>query len=164
LNKARRCVEPFLKAAFAASSLATLEGKLRYIPIVMPEGMRQRYPARSELRKKERIYVCAPQLNYDVFVEGNFEDQLRDYCAVLPNRRRILPALAPHRNRSMTSTRSWRPRLGVFWPNVRIRLATDLLLPRQQPQTRAKMTDRVFLYALFASGGHTNPAKLAKRA
>lgn len=45
----------------------------------MPEGMRERYPARSKLRKKERIYDCAPQLNYDVFVNGNFEDQLREY-------------------------------------------------------------------------------------
>ena len=41
--------------------------------------MRERYPARSKLRKKEQIYDCAPQLNYDVFVEGVFEDQLREY-------------------------------------------------------------------------------------
>ncbi len=79
LDKARRCVEPFLNAAFAASSLATLEGKLRYVPIAMPVGMRERYPARSKLRKKERIYDCAPQLNYEVFVDGIFEDQLREY-------------------------------------------------------------------------------------
>ena len=79
LTRTRRCVEPFLNAAFAASSLATLEGELRYVPIVMPEGMRERYPARSKLVKKERIYVCAPQLDYDVFVEGNFEDQLDEY-------------------------------------------------------------------------------------
>ena len=31
------------------------------------------------MRKKERIYDCAPQLNYEVFVEGSFEDQLREY-------------------------------------------------------------------------------------
>ncbi|MEA2824938.1 MAG: hypothetical protein QOF03_1420 [Alphaproteobacteria bacterium] len=79
LTKTRRCVEPFLNAAFAASSLATLEGKLRYVPIVMPEGMRERYPARSKLVKKERIYDCAPQLDYGVFVEGKFEDQLEEY-------------------------------------------------------------------------------------
>jgi len=79
MDKARRCVGPFLNAAFASSSLATLEGKLRYVPIVMPEGMRQRYPARSKLRKKERLYDCAPQLDYDIFVEGSFEDQLREY-------------------------------------------------------------------------------------
>jgi hypothetical protein len=61
------------------SSLATLKGKLRYVPIIMPEGMRQRYPARSKLRKKERVYDCAPQLNYETLVEGSFEDQLREY-------------------------------------------------------------------------------------
>jgi hypothetical protein len=79
MDKARRCVLPFLNAAFAASRLATLEGELRYVPIAMPEGMRQRYPARSKLRKKERIYDCSPQLDYDVFVKGRFEDQLREY-------------------------------------------------------------------------------------
>jgi hypothetical protein len=45
----------------------------------MPDGLRGRYPARSKLRKKERIYDCAPQLDYDVFVSGTFEDQLREY-------------------------------------------------------------------------------------
>ena len=78
-NRARRSVEPFLNEAFASSSLAKLEAKLRYVPIIMPKGMRDRYPARSKLRKKERIYDCAPQLEYDVFVEGTFEDQLREY-------------------------------------------------------------------------------------
>jgi hypothetical protein len=78
-ERARQAVEPFLNAAFAASSLSTIEGKLRYVPIIMPEGMRERYPARSMLRKKERLYDCAPQLNYIVFIEGSFEDQLREY-------------------------------------------------------------------------------------
>lgn len=79
LTRTRRCVEPYLNAAFAASSLTSLEGELRYVPIVMPDGMRQRYPARSELRRKEQLYLCAPQLDYDVFVEGTFEEQLREY-------------------------------------------------------------------------------------
>ena len=34
---------------------------------------------RSKLRKKERIYDCARQLNHEVFVEGTFEDQLKEY-------------------------------------------------------------------------------------
>jgi hypothetical protein len=89
LDKARRCVEPYLNAAFATSSLATLEGKLRYVPIAMPAGMRERYPARSKLRKKEGIYDCAPQLNYEVFVDGAFEDQLREYL-------RGIGSSAPH--------------------------------------------------------------------
>lgn len=75
----RQCVEPFLNAAFVRSALAKLEGELRYVPIIMPKGLRDDYPARSKLRKKERIFDCAPQLNYEVFVEGSFEDQLREY-------------------------------------------------------------------------------------
>lgn len=79
MTRARRCVGPFLNTAFVASSLVTLDAELRYVPIIMPEGMRERYPARSKLRKKERLYDCAPQLNYEIFVNGTFEDQLREY-------------------------------------------------------------------------------------
>jgi hypothetical protein len=93
MNRARRCVEPFLNAAFAASSLATLDAKLRYVPIVMPEGMRERYPARSKLRKKERLFDCSPQLNYEVFVEGSFEDQLREYLRGIAQSSPYLAAL-----------------------------------------------------------------------
>lgn len=79
LEKVRRTVEPYLNAAFAVSNLAAFECKLRYVPVVMPEIMHTRYPARSKLRKKERIYDCAPLLNYGVFVEGRFEEQLEEY-------------------------------------------------------------------------------------
>ena len=79
LISARDRVEPFLNAEFASSSLSTLEAQLRYVPIVMPDGLRERYPARSKLLKKERIYDCAPQLDYEVFVSGTLEDQLREY-------------------------------------------------------------------------------------
>lgn len=89
LSKVHHCVEPFLNAAIGASSLATLQCTLRYVPIIMPKGMRERYPARSKLRKKERIYDCAPQLDYDVFVDGKFEEQLEEYL------RGIAPS-APH--------------------------------------------------------------------
>lgn len=79
LETARRKVEPFLQAAFAESSLATLQCKLRYVPIVMPTSMHARYHERSKLHLKERIYDCAPILDYEVFVEGNSKDQLREY-------------------------------------------------------------------------------------
>jgi hypothetical protein len=79
LDRSRRCVETYLNAEFARTSLASLNAELWYIPIVMPENMRWRYPERSELRKKGRTYDCAPQLNYEVFVEGSFEDQLKEY-------------------------------------------------------------------------------------
>lgn len=75
----RRCVEPFLNRAFAETSLADFQAKLRYVPIIMPEDMRGRYPARSRLYKKQRICDCAPQLDYDVFVGGAFEAQLSEY-------------------------------------------------------------------------------------
>ena len=45
----------------------------------MPKGMRERYPARSKLRKKAKIYDCAPQLDYEVFVDGTLEQQLTEY-------------------------------------------------------------------------------------
>jgi hypothetical protein len=45
----------------------------------MPEEMRVRYAERSRINKNERVYDCAPQLNYEVFVTGRFEDQLEEY-------------------------------------------------------------------------------------
>ena len=79
MTRARHSVQSYLNAELSKSSLANLEGKLRYIPIIMPKGMRERYPERSKLRKKQRIYDCAPQLNYEVFVDGSFEEQLKEY-------------------------------------------------------------------------------------
>jgi len=32
-----------------------------------------------QIAKKERLFDCAPQLNYEVFVEGTFEHPLREY-------------------------------------------------------------------------------------
>jgi hypothetical protein len=76
---ARRSVEPYLNAAFEKSRLKSLQGTICYVPIIMPTGMQEQYPARSKLNKDERIYDCAPQLNYDVFIEGSSEEQLREY-------------------------------------------------------------------------------------
>ena len=81
MREVREHVEPYLNASFQASSLATLECRLRYIPIIMRAEKRARYPARSELLKKERIYDCAPQLDFEVFVVGTFEDQLKTYLS-----------------------------------------------------------------------------------
>jgi hypothetical protein len=79
LDRARRCIEPYLNAAFARSSLANIDAKLRYVPIVMPEEALGNYPERSKLRRKQKLYDCAPQLDYEVFVSGTFEAQLREY-------------------------------------------------------------------------------------
>jgi hypothetical protein len=74
-----RCVESFLTREFATGVLGALDAKFRYVPVIMPHGMRDQYPARSKLRKKQRIYDCAPQLDYDVFSRGTFEAGLQEY-------------------------------------------------------------------------------------
>ena len=79
LEETRRAVEPFLNDAFKASSLNAIKVKLRYVPIVMPKDALENYPERSKLSKKEQIYDCAPHLNYDVFVTGKFNDQIKEY-------------------------------------------------------------------------------------
>ena len=76
---ARKMIVPFLNAEFEKSPLATLDVEIRYIPIIMPGGMRECYPARSKLRTMQRLYDCAPQLNYEIFVEGTLKDQLHEY-------------------------------------------------------------------------------------
>lgn len=80
VRKVLNMVERRLNTELALSSLASFECTLRYIPIIMPDNMKGRYPARSKLRKKERLYLCAPQLDYEVFVTGTFEEQLIECC------------------------------------------------------------------------------------
>ena len=101
----RLCVVPFLNAAFAASSLSGLNCELRYIPIVMPEDMRERYPARSRRVRGQRAYDCCPQLDYIIFVEGTFEAQLREYIRGIATSAPFLPALgaSPQQVRDFTS-------------------------------------------------------------
>lgn len=53
--------------------------ELRYVPIVMPTEMHDRYTERSKARIKQRIYVCAPHLDYDLFVSGTLERQIDEY-------------------------------------------------------------------------------------
>jgi hypothetical protein len=79
LDRVRKHVEATLNEAFCQSSLASLEFKLRYIPIVMPKELHSMYPARSKLRKKEHIYDCAPILNYEIFTEESFKAQVQEY-------------------------------------------------------------------------------------
>jgi hypothetical protein len=51
----------------------------RYVPIVMPPELLERYPARSKTRIKQRTYDCAPQLSYAVFLHDDFAGQVREY-------------------------------------------------------------------------------------
>jgi hypothetical protein len=57
-----------LTEALAQSSLADFDVKIRYIPIIMDERFRARYPARSRVERKNRIYNCCPQLDHDAFI------------------------------------------------------------------------------------------------
>ena len=79
LEATRKKLEPFLDTAFATSDLGALQLKLCYVPIVMPESMHDRYPSRSKAHLKDKIYDCAPILNYEVFVKGSPKDQLKEY-------------------------------------------------------------------------------------
>lgn len=81
LDRARRLTIPYLNSAFKLSNLADLAIEIRYVPIVMPEGMRERYPARSRLRLKDHVFESAPQLNYEVFVSGSSSMQIEEYLS-----------------------------------------------------------------------------------
>ena len=72
-------VEQYLKMAIAKSGLTELDVKLRYVPIIMPKDSLDLYPARSELREKEKLYDCAPQLSFEIFVSGKLDEQLKEY-------------------------------------------------------------------------------------
>jgi hypothetical protein len=60
-------------------SLATFDIKLRYIPIIMTADRRAHYPARSRVERKNRIYNCCPQLDYDAFVSGTPAERVAIY-------------------------------------------------------------------------------------
>lgn len=79
MDKIRRLVQPYLTSRFAAEKLAPLECKIRYVPIVMPKEMHAKYPTRSRLHKKQKLYDCSPSLDYDTFENGRFDDQLKEY-------------------------------------------------------------------------------------
>lgn len=79
LERARGYVEPYLNDCLINSSIADIDLTIRYIPIVMPRDMHYRYKERSASRIKQRIYDCAPYLDYDLFVSGNFYAQIKEY-------------------------------------------------------------------------------------
>lgn len=93
VRKVRKYVEPALNDALSASSLAGIDAEIRYIPIVMSADALARFPARSRLRKKERVYVCAPQLDFETFVSGSWSAQITCYLDGLRECARRLPEL-----------------------------------------------------------------------
>jgi hypothetical protein len=80
-----------IQSAVAKGPLATFEAKIQYVPIIMGEERRERYPARSRLRRKERIYSCCPQLEIEPFVSGTKPERIAVYVEGL---RECGPALA----------------------------------------------------------------------
>ena len=77
----RRVVEPLIQDQFTRSPFAAVQLLLRYIPIIMPLGMLDRYPARSKARIKQKILDCAPQLHYETFVSGSWHEQVDAYVS-----------------------------------------------------------------------------------
>lgn len=93
-DRIARYVRGYLERALQESEqLGKLEITVRYIPIIMPEPLRARYPARSKLRRRERLYDCAPQLEYETFVDGSFEQQIDEYIRGLSESVEFLPKL-----------------------------------------------------------------------
>lgn len=72
-------VEPYLNYAFENSSLNKLKIELRYIPIVMNPESIANYPERSRAKIKQKVYVCAPQLDYHTFIDGALSARLDEY-------------------------------------------------------------------------------------
>ena len=68
-----------IQSAVARGPLATFEAKIQYVPIIMGEERRERYPARSRLRRKERIYSCSPQLEIEPFLSGTKPERIAVY-------------------------------------------------------------------------------------
>ena len=83
LDNTWRLVEPYLNNMFENSNLDDLKIKLRYVPIVMKPESAHRYPARSRSLIKQKIYDCAPQLDYQIFIDGTLSDQLDEYMRVI---------------------------------------------------------------------------------
>jgi hypothetical protein len=123
LVRAAECVEQYLNAAFAKSSLAAVDMELRYVPIVMPIDMQDRYPERSKARVKQRIYDCAPHLDYDLFVFGTLEEQLNEYL-------RGIGQAAPHLRRFGLTTEQVREFEQI------LASASDRILRERPDQTR----------------------------
>jgi hypothetical protein len=93
LSKCRNLVQLHLNEALSQSGLASFDAEVRYVPIVMPIGMRERYPARSKLHRKDKAFDCSPQLDYNIFITGTFEEQLREYVEAVSNEAGALKGL-----------------------------------------------------------------------
>ena len=79
LLEIRALVEDSINAGIATSKLGAFDGSLSYVPIIMTADRRAHYPARSRVERKNRIYNCCPQLDYDAFVSGTPAERVAIY-------------------------------------------------------------------------------------
>jgi hypothetical protein len=75
----RRLVESYLNEKLDTIQLNNLQLKIRYVPIVMPKCLISKYPERSICRIRSMIYDCAPQLDYETFLNGSSGDKIQEY-------------------------------------------------------------------------------------
>lgn len=73
-----RYIEKKIAEGQKGTSLEDLDAEVSFCPILMPEERRQYYPARSRLDRKNRVFYCSPQLDYDVFLSGDLKGQLNN--------------------------------------------------------------------------------------
>lgn len=71
--------EIFINERLSVGTLSSLNFELRYIPIIMPNDALDFYPKRSKSYVKRGVHLCAPQLDYDIFVSGSLRQQLEEY-------------------------------------------------------------------------------------
>jgi hypothetical protein len=91
VDQVSRAVELAFRDALRSSPLHDIQLTLRYVPIVMPTGLRERYPPRSKARVKQRILDCSPQLSYEPFVGDSFRSQLEAYVQGLRTASLLMP-------------------------------------------------------------------------
>jgi len=60
-------IAPLLKKKLERFQIEAGEVELLYVPIIMHSGDKERYPARSCLKRGGRVFNCCPQLDFEVF-------------------------------------------------------------------------------------------------
>jgi len=91
MHEVREAVRISLEDAVAKSTLSELDVRVRYIPIIMKAENLERFPARSRLERKNRIFNCCPQLDIQIFLTGTQSERVAVFVNGL---RECGPALA----------------------------------------------------------------------
>ncbi|OYW58806.1 MAG: hypothetical protein B7Z10_11675 [Rhodobacterales bacterium 32-66-7] len=91
MHEVGEAVRISLTDAVAKSTLSELDVRVRYIPIIMKAENLARFPARSRLERKNRIFNCCPQLDIQIFLTGTRSERVAVFVNGL---RECGPALA----------------------------------------------------------------------